>query len=118
MRNALVIVMVGLVAGLLDLIPLVMVGAPLFNMVAIMVFWLVTVFFMAKVTLFRNPFLNGLVVAVLIMLPVVMTVYTVNPKDFLPMLSMAIVLGPLAGAALHRLLLRNESIINQTAHRE
>jgi len=41
--------------------------------------------------LFRNAFLNGLAVAVLIMLPVVLTVYTVNPKDFLPMLSMAAV---------------------------
>ncbi|MDX9957181.1 MAG: hypothetical protein RBT68_01955 [Spirochaetia bacterium] len=43
MRNALVIIIIGLVAGLLDLIPLVMVKAPLLNMVAIMVFWLVTV---------------------------------------------------------------------------
>jgi hypothetical protein len=94
--------MVGLFAGLLDLIPLVMVKAPLFNMMTIMVFWLVTVFFMARVTLFRNPFLNGLVVAVLIMLPVVMTVYPVNPKDFMPMLFMAVVLGPLAGYALSR----------------
>ena len=102
MRNALVIVMVGLVAGLLDLIPLVMVGAPLFNMVAIMVFWLVAVLFMAKVTLLRNPLLNGLAVAVLIMLPVVMTVYTVNPKDFVPMLSMAVILGPLSGFAVSR----------------
>jgi len=101
MKNALVILVVGLAAGLLDLIPLVMVKAPLFNMLAIMVFWLVAVFFMAKITLFRNPLLNGLVVAVLIMLPVVMTVYTVNPKDFVPMLSMAVLLGPLSGVALH-----------------
>lgn len=102
MRNTLVIVIVGLAAGLLDLVPLVMVKAPLLNMAAIMVFWLVAVFFMAKVTLFRNPLLNGLVVAVMIMLPVVMTVYTINPKDFLPMLSMAVILGPLSGIALSR----------------
>ena len=102
MRDARVIVLVGLAAGLLDLIPLVMVGAPVFNMVAIVVFWLVAVFFMAKTKLFANPLLNGLVVAVLIMLPVVLIVYTVNPKDFLPMLSMAVILGPLSGAALHR----------------
>ncbi len=45
---------------------------------------------------------NALVIAVLIMLPVVMTVYTVNPKDFVPMLSMAVILGPLSGFALSR----------------
>src|SRR6056297_198226 len=102
MRNALVIFLVGSAAGVLDLIPLVMVDAPVFNMVAIVVFWLVAVLFMATTTLFRNPFLNGLAVAVLVMLPVVLTVYTVNPKDALPMLSMAVVLGPLSGAAVRR----------------
>ncbi len=71
-------------------------------MVAIVVFWLVAVLFMATTTLARNPFLNGLAVAVLVMLPLVLTVYTVNPKDALPMLSMAVVLGPLSGAAVHR----------------
>lgn len=102
MKDAWVVFSVGLVAGLLDLIPLVMVGAPWLNMVAIVVFWLVAVLFMAKTTLFANAWLNGLVVAVLIMLPLVLTVYTVNPKDFLPMLSMAVILGPLAGAAVRR----------------
>ncbi len=102
MKNALVIIFVGMAAGLLDLIPLVMVKAPLFNMLAIILFWLVAVLFMAKTTLFSNAFLNGLAVAVLIMLPVVLTVYTVNPKDFLPMLSMAVILGPLSGAAVRR----------------
>jgi len=102
MKNGLVIFAVGLAAGLLDLIPLVMVKAPVFNMIAIVIFWLVAVLFMAKTTLFKNSFLNGFAVAVLIMLPVVLTVYTVNPKDFIPMLSMAVILGPLSGAAVRR----------------
>jgi hypothetical protein len=102
MKNALVILGVGLVAGVLDLIPLVMVQAPLLNMVSIVCFWLVAVFFMAKTTLFKNSLLNGLVVAVLLMLPVVLTVYPVNPNDFLPMLSMAVILGPLSGAAVRK----------------
>lgn len=102
MRSALVIVLVGLAAGLLDLIPLVMVDAPVFNMVAIVVFWLVAVIFMATTTLVENPYLNGLVVAVMIMLPLILTVYTVNPGDALPMLSMAVILGPLSGGAVRR----------------
>jgi hypothetical protein len=102
MKNALVIVIIGLAAGLLDLIPLIMVEAPLLNMAAIVIFWLVAVFFMTRASLFKNPLLNGLAVAVLIMLPVVMTVYVVNPGDFLPMLSMAVILGPLSGFALNR----------------
>lgn len=102
MKDGIVILVVGLVAGLLDLIPLIMVKAPFLNMVSIVCFWLVAVLFMLKTTLFKNSFLNGFTVAVLLMLPVVLTVYTVNPKDFLPMLSMAVILGPLAGAAVRR----------------
>lgn len=102
MRNALVVFIVGLAAGLLDLIPLVMVGAPALNMLAIVVFWLVAVLFMATTQVFENALLNGLTVAVLIMLPLILTVYTVNPSDALPMLSMAVILGPLSGYALKR----------------
>jgi hypothetical protein len=102
MRNAVVVFGVGMAAGLLDLVPLVMVGAPALNMLAIVVFWLVAAVFMATTTLFENPFLNGLVVAVLIMLPLILTVSTVNPGDALPMLTMAVLLGPLSGAAVRR----------------
>ena len=102
MRSAIVVLVVGLAAGLLDLIPLVMVGAPALNMIAIVVFWMVAVLFMATTSLAKNAFLNGLLVAVLIMLPLILTVYTVNPSDALPMLSMAVLLGPLSGAAVRR----------------
>ncbi len=102
MRSAVVVFVVGLVAGLLDLIPLVMVGAPALNMVAIVVFWLVAVVFMAQATLVENAWLNGLVVAVLIMVPLILTVATVNPSDVLPMLSMAVLLGPPSGYAVRR----------------
>ncbi|MBB6481118.1 hypothetical protein [Spirochaeta isovalerica] len=103
MNKALKIGTVGVIAGALDLIPLVMVKAPMLNMIAIVCFWIVTAIFISETKLVKNSLLNGLIVAVLIMLPVVMTVYTVNPKDFLPMLSMAVILGPIAGLALEKL---------------
>ena len=97
LRKMIIAVVIGLIAGLLDLIPLVMVGAPLLNMASILMFWVVTGLFVANVTLLKNSILNGLVLSTLNMLPLVMVIYTINPKDFLPMLSMAIILGPLVG---------------------
>jgi hypothetical protein len=96
-KKIIVSVIIGLAAGLIDLIPLVMVRVPLLNMVSILMFWIVTSYFVANVTLFKNAPLNGLVLSTLNMLPLVVIIYTINPKDFLPMLSMALILGPLVG---------------------
>lgn len=96
-KKTITALIIGLVAGLLDLIPLVMVGAPLLNMMSILMFWVVTSYFVANVTLMKNTLLNGLALSTVNMLPLVMVIYTINPKDFLPMLSMALVLGPLVG---------------------
>lgn len=103
MKNVVWVLTVGTVAGALDLIPLLMAGVPFFNMVAVVLFWLVTSFFIYRTVLFRNGLLNGLVVSLLLMLPLALTVSAVNPKDFFPMLSMAIILGPPAGWVLAKL---------------
>lgn len=97
MNKTLMSIIIGIFVGALDLIPLIMVKAPLLNMTAIVVFWVVTSFFISRVTLVENSLLNGLIIATLNMLPLILTIYTINPKDFLPMLSMAIILGPLTG---------------------
>ncbi len=96
-RKNLTALAIGLIAGLIDLIPLLIVGVPLLNMLSIMAFWIITSFFIAHVTLLKNAMLNGLVLSTFNMLPLVMVIYTINPKDFLPMLSMALVLGPFVG---------------------
>ena len=97
MKKMMIAGLIGLVAGLLDLIPLVMVGAPLLNMASILMFWIVTSIFVAHVTLSKNSLVNGLVLSTLKMLPLLMVIYTINPKDFVPMLSMAVLLGPVVG---------------------
>lgn len=96
-RKIIVPIIIGLAVGLIDLIPLVMVRVPLLNMISILMFWIITSYFVANVTLLRNSLLNGLVLSTLNMLPLIVVIYTINPKDFLPMLSMALILGPLVG---------------------
>lgn len=96
-KKMFIAISIGLVAGILDLIPLVLVGAPLLNMTSILMFWIITSYFIAHIALFKNIILNGLALSTLNMLPLVIVIYTINPKDFLPMLSMALILGPLTG---------------------
>jgi hypothetical protein len=107
MKKSILIIAVGLVFGALDLIPLIPVGAPLMNMIAIVVFWLVAALMMAKTRFVKNNLIDGLILAVLLMMPLILTVTAVNPKDFFPMLMMAVVLGPLCAFTLGKLKLRD-----------
>jgi len=97
MKKVITILGIGLFAGVLDLIPLIFAKVPMFNLVAIMAFWLSATFFITQTKLFKNSVLNGLTVSLILMIPMALTVAATNPKDFVPMMSMAILLGPIVG---------------------
>lgn len=103
MPRTMTVIVVGLLAGLLDLVPLVLVNAPLFNMLSVMTFWLVTVFVMSQMTVLKNSSLNGLIVSLMLMLPLSLAVAATNPKDFVPMVSMALILGPVCGYCVEKM---------------
>ena len=100
MKKTLSIFLIGIGVGLLDLIPLFLVQAPLFNMLSILAFWLCATFFIYKTKLFTNPAGNGFAIALILMLPMALAVSATNPKDFLPMILMAMILGPMVGMLL------------------
>ena len=83
-KKIIIALIIGLVAGLIDLIPLIVVKVPLLNMISILMFWIITSYFVANVTLFKNALLNGLVLSTLNMLPLVAIIYVVgeNTRDF------------------------------------
>lgn len=107
MKRNVAIIAIGLGFGLLDVIPLIPVGAPLFNMIAIVSFWIIASVMMSKTRFVGNNLLDGLIMGILLMSPLILTVTAVNPKDFFPMLMMAVILGPLCALSLGKLNLRN-----------
>lgn len=102
MKKLSLVFLIGLVAGLLDLIPLIMVNAPVFNMVSVLAFWLCASFFIYKTSLVENSLLNGLAIATVLMIPMALAVAATNPTDFIPMMSMALLLGPPVGWSLQK----------------
>ncbi len=104
MEKILILLTVGIVAGVLDLIPLLMVGAPLYNMLSIVAFWLSASIFIYKTHILKSGLLNGLLIALVLMLPMALAVSASNPKDFFPMIFMALILGPSVGWILRKLL--------------
>ncbi|MBI9102447.1 MAG: hypothetical protein JEY99_08540 [Spirochaetales bacterium] len=109
MKRILIILFVGLIAGVLDLIPLLFVETPLFNKLSIIVFWLVASFIISSTKIYKNSIVNGLILSILLMLPTALAVSATNPKDFIPMMFMAIFLGPLVGYATGKLFNKNNS---------
>ena len=103
MKKSLKVFFIGLIAGALDLIPLIFVNAPLFNMFSIITFWLVATYIISITEISRNTILNGLFLSILLMVPMALAVSATNPRDFVPMMFMAIVLGPLVGYALSKI---------------
>ena len=107
MKKLLIVLFIGLIAGVLDLIPLFLVNAPLFNMLSVLAFWLVAAYIIAKTTILRNSILNGLVISILLMLPMALAVSATNPKDFIPMMFMSLLLGPFVGFAIGKFANKN-----------
>lgn len=97
MKNYLKLIMIALFLGAIDIIPLLMVKAPMFNMISIFLFWLSATLIIYKTKLIPNSILNGLIISIILMLPLAFAVSASNAKDFIPMMSMAILLGPVAG---------------------
>ena len=97
LKKASFIILIGFVAGLLDLIPLILAAAPVFNMVSVVVFWIVTATMIHLAKMVQKPFLNGLLISTLLMIPLALAVAATNPKDLIPMMLMAVILGPCVG---------------------
>jgi hypothetical protein len=72
-------------------------------MVSIIAFWLVTTYIISITEISRNAILNGLFLSILLMVPMALAVSATNPKDFVPMMFMAIILGPLVGYSLGKI---------------
>jgi len=102
MKKIFTILTIGLVLGIIDLIPLFFVNAPIFNMLSIIAFWLCATLFIYKTRFFEKSAINGLTIAIILMIPMALAVSASNSKDFLPMMLMAIVLGPIAGILLDK----------------
>ncbi|NCB02642.1 MAG: hypothetical protein EOM67_10805 [Spirochaetia bacterium] len=99
MKKIIMVLLIGLIAGAIDLIPLLLVDAPLYNMLSIIAFWLVATYIIASTTLVKNTLLNGLVISILLMIPMALALSATNKQDFFPMMFMSIILGPVVGYA-------------------
>lgn len=99
MNNILIAALIGLAAGLVDALPMVLQKMDKVSCISAFIHYFVLGLIIPFVNWNMDPWLKGVVVSLLLALPVMVIVYPKEKKAIIPMLLFAIVLGAAIGIA-------------------
>lgn len=97
MRRLLLSLAIGAIAGIVDVVPMILQGLDWYSNVSAFVFWVVMGFVIAHVSLPIKNWLKGMIIALISAVPIMILVFADDPKSIIPMLVMSIGLGSLVG---------------------
>ena len=98
MKNNIAIgLLLGVITGVLDVIPMVVQGLTWDANLSAFLLWVVSGFMLATSTLKLQPILKGIVIAFLCLLPSVFIIGWNDPISLLPIAIMTLILGALLG---------------------
>ena len=89
----------GVIAGLLDIIPMIMQGLPTHSILSAFSMWVVLGFLINTSTLEMNGVLKGLLLSFLVILPTAILIGQAEPVSLIPISIMTVILGSLLGFA-------------------
>jgi hypothetical protein len=90
-------ILLGIVAGIIDVIPMIIKKLTWDANISAFTMWVVVGFFIAAIELNMQPIVEGILIALLTLLPCAILIGWKEPKSLLPILSMTIILGGLLG---------------------
>lgn len=94
--------MLGIVAGIIDVIPMVLMKLPLSADLSAFSMWVVVGFFIAALNIKLPGALKGIMVAFLTLIPIAIIIGAGNPADLVPVMIMTLILGGLLGFVIER----------------
>jgi hypothetical protein len=97
MKAFLISVLIGLVAALIDTIPMMVRKMDKTFIVSAFFVWIILGIFIPKIHFVSIPALNGLIVAVLFVLPMSFLIYRLDPKGLPAVIITTIILGCAVG---------------------
>lgn len=105
MERTVLILLTGIIAGVIDVAPMIKMKLDRYSIISAFVYYLILPFIIANTTLFgMDWWLKGGVIGLMLALPVIIMVMKDDRKSAVPMVIMSIVLGTGIAAALHILL--------------
>ena len=99
MHTILIALLIGLVAGLIDVIPMIIQKLDKTSCISAFIHYFVLGIIIPFVNWDMEPWLKGMIIALLMSLPVMVIVYSKDKKAILPMIIFALILGAGIGMA-------------------
>lgn len=96
-------IILGIIAGILDVIPMIIQDLTWDANLSAFTMWVVIGFFIASVDLKINSILKGIIIAFLVLLPSAFIIGWHEPASLIPIAIMTIILGGLLGFSIHKI---------------
>lgn len=97
MKKLLVSITIGIFAGIIDVIPMIIQGLDWYSNISAFVFWVVMGIIISHSVLPIKNWIKGLTIGLISAVPVMILVFSDDPKSVIPMFIMSIILGSLVG---------------------
>jgi hypothetical protein len=109
MGKSIIGLIVGLFAGLIDIIPMIAMNLPWDANLSALSMWIIVGFLTARSDLKVNSIIKGILIAFLVLFPSAILIGWKEPISLLPILIMTIILGGTQGFIINRLINKNGS---------
>ncbi|MCP4051178.1 MAG: hypothetical protein GY730_10795 [bacterium] len=97
MSKLIISLLIGVIAGIIDVIPMLIQKLDKYACISAFIHWMVLGIIISYIDLPMSNWLKGIIIAVLSALPIIVIVAKDDPKSILPILIMSIVLGAFVG---------------------
>lgn len=104
MKKIKVGLLLGIVAGVIDVIPMIMQNLTWDANISAFTMWIVVGFLIATINLNINPIIKGILTAFLVLLPTAILIGWKEPVSLIPIVIMTTVLGGLLGFSINKIL--------------
>lgn len=102
-RNIITGLGLGVVAGIIDVIPMIIMNLTWDANISAFLMWVVIGFILSIAELKLNPIIKGVLISYLVLLPAAILIGWKEPVSLVPILIMTTLLGGALGYSLHRL---------------
>ena len=104
MRKIKIGVLLGIVAGIIDITPMILQGLTWDANISAFTMWIVVGFLISTIDLKINSIIKGILIAFLVLLPTAILIGWKEPFSLIPIAIMTTILGGLQGFAIQKLL--------------
>lgn len=103
MKGILISLLIGAIAGIIDIIPMVIKKMDIYPILSAFIQWVILGLVIAHIQIGGlESWLKGLIVAVILALPISILVFKTEPKSVIIILIMSVILGSLVGLAVSK----------------